>query len=44
VWLDVHANVTRNHCCRTMDELIDEVIAYLRNRNRRSDATNRQAA
>jgi transposase len=44
VWLDVHANVTRNHCCQTMQELIDEVIRYLRNRNRRTEATLRKAA
>lgn len=43
-WLDLHANVTRNHCCRTMDELINEVIRYLRNRNRRVEAAIRAAA
>jgi len=44
VWLDVHANVTRNHCCRTMEELIEEVTRYLRNRNRRTDAAIKKAA
>lgn len=44
LWLDVHANVTRNHCCRTMKELIDEVLGYLRNRNRRLKAAVRRAA
>lgn len=44
VWLDVHANVTRNHCCGTMEELIDEVIRYLRNRNRRIETSSRRAA
>jgi transposase len=44
VWLDVHANVTRNHCCRTMEQLISEVIRYLRNRNRRNDAALKNAA
>ncbi|AGC47887.1 IS630 family transposase [Myxococcus stipitatus DSM 14675] len=28
VWLDLHANVTRNHRCRTMDRLIARVHAY----------------
>ena len=44
VWLDVHANVTRNHCCETMEALIQAVIRYLRNRNRRIDAETRKAA
>ena len=29
VWKDLHDNVTRNHRCRTMDELMQEVRAYL---------------
>lgn len=29
VWWDVHACVTRNHTCSTMDELITKVYAYL---------------
>lgn len=32
VWKDLHDNVTRNHRCRTMSELMVEVHAYLRNR------------
>jgi transposase len=44
VWLDVHTNVTRNHCCATMEELIDEVISYLRNRNRRVNVSTKKAA
>ena len=44
VWLDVHANVTRNHRCATMEQLIDEVICYLRTRNRRIAARARRAA
>lgn len=44
VWLDVHANVTRNHCCGSMEELIEEVIRYLRNRNRRIEPGVRKAA
>lgn len=38
VWLDVHANVTRNHRCDDMQELMREVAAYLANRNRRKKA------
>ena len=34
VWEDLHANVTRNHRCRTMDELMAQVRIYLANRNR----------
>jgi hypothetical protein len=36
VWQDVHANVTRNHRCASMPELMREVRYYLRKRNRRS--------
>lgn len=32
VWRDLHDNVTRNHRCRTMKELMEEVHAYLRTR------------
>lgn len=34
VWRDLHDNVTRNHRCRTMDELMEEVRAYLATRQR----------
>jgi transposase len=34
VWQDLHANVTRNHRCRTMKQLMEEVRYYLRKRNR----------
>ncbi len=34
VWKDLHDNVTRNHTCRTMRELMTEVYAYLRTRRR----------
>jgi transposase len=34
VWEDLHANVTRNHMCRTMDALMREVREYLWRRNR----------
>ncbi len=33
VWEDLHANVTRNHTCRTMEALMSEVRAYLSRRN-----------
>jgi transposase len=36
VWKDLHANVTRNHNCATMPELMAEVRYYLRKRNRRA--------
>jgi len=35
VWLDLHANVTRNHQCPTIEALVHEVTYYLRKRNRR---------
>ena len=38
VWLDLHANVTRNHRCGDMGELMRNVIAYLVARNRRKKA------
>jgi transposase len=34
VWLDLHAEVTRNHRCPTIDELLVEVEDYLDYRNR----------
>lgn len=39
VWLDVHANVTRNHRCRTMKELMRRVHAYLAARTRQRTAS-----
>jgi transposase len=39
VWQDVHANVTRNHRCASMSELMEEVRYYLRKRNRRLQRT-----
>jgi len=35
VWQDLHANVTRNHRCVSMSELMRNVRYYLRKRNRR---------
>jgi transposase len=34
-WQDLHANVTRNHTCAGMDELMHNVRNYLRRRNYR---------
>lgn len=45
LWQDLHANVTRNHQCSDMTELMREVRYYLRKRNRRAlPATPRKAA
>jgi DDE superfamily endonuclease len=35
VWEDLHANVTRNHRCRTMGQLMGQVKIYLDTRNKR---------
>jgi transposase len=35
VWQDLHANVTRNHKCHSLDQLMMHVRLYLRARNRR---------
>lgn len=37
VWLDLHANVTRNHRCKTIEELMANVASYLRAYNRRAE-------
>lgn len=44
VWLDVHANVTRNHRHQSMEELMRAVSRYLATRNARARATLRKAA
>jgi transposase len=44
VWLDLHANVTRNHRCGDMEELMRQVVAYLMARNRRKRAELKQPA
>lgn len=44
VWLDLHANVTRNHRCAGMDELMREVVRYLMTRNCRTRAKLAKAA
>jgi transposase len=43
-WLDLHANVTRNHNCRDMNQLMKEVINYLIRRNNTTQRQNRAAA
>ena len=32
IWLDLHANVTRNHRLKTIGELLDRVHGYLAER------------
>ena len=32
-WRDLHANVTRNHRCKTIDELMAQVQRWLKDRN-----------
>jgi len=44
VWLDLHANVTRNHRCVDMDELMRNVSRYLAARNTRTRAAFQKAA
>jgi transposase len=44
VWLDLHANVTRNHRCQDMPELMADVSRYLKNRNRRHQRQTQRAA
>jgi transposase len=44
LWREVHANVTRNHQCATMDELMGEVRYYLATHNRKAAARLRKAA
>lgn len=44
VWRELHANVTRNHRCRTMAELMQAVRRYLIARNRRAAVKRRCAA
>jgi transposase len=34
-WQDLHANVTRNHACKSMDELMSEVRHYLRRHSKK---------
>ena len=43
-WQDLHANVTRNHRCSTMAELMSNTRAYLRRRNRKAKIQYRLAS
>ena len=40
-WKDLHDNVTRNHTCRNMRELMIEVRAYLAELNRKNQSTSK---
>lgn len=42
LWLDLHANVTRNHTCRNMTTLMAAVRYYLRKRNRQRRTARRR--
>jgi transposase len=44
VWLDLHANVTRNHRCVGIDELMQNVSRYLAARNARTRAALKKVA
>lgn len=43
-WQDLHANVTRNHTCAEMQQLMRNVRHYLRRRNRTHHDSQQQAA
>jgi transposase len=43
-WLDLHANVTRNHTCRDINQLMREVFHYLNRRNRQTQRQAQKAA
>ncbi len=43
-WQELHANVTRNHKCRTMDELMKKVRSYLAKRNKQLQSHHRLVA
>jgi transposase len=44
LWLDLHANVTRNHRCHSMPDLMQNVYNYLRRRNTRVEREAGKAA
>ena len=33
MWWHLHDQVTRNHCCQSMQELLDLTFAWLKGRN-----------
>lgn len=43
-WRDLHAAVTRNHRCKSMEELMDNVEKWLRQRNRECARQQRRVA
>lgn len=43
VWREMHANVTVNHRCRTIDQLMAEVVYYLMTHNRRAQMKVRES-
>jgi transposase len=43
-WKDLHDNVTRNHRCTSMRELMRQVVNYIRRRNRQTLALYKKAA
>lgn len=44
VWRELHANVTRNHKCKTITELMQQVREYIARRNRQAAAQRRKKA
>lgn len=44
LWLDLHANVTRNHRCRSMEQLMSEVTDYLTRRSTAQHLPSAEAA
>lgn len=43
LWREMHANVTVNHRCQTIEELLQEVMYYLAGHNRRARLTVRES-
>ena len=42
VWREMHANVTVNHRCETIDELMADVVYYLMRHNRKTQLNVRE--
>lgn len=43
-WRDLHAAVTRNHRCQTIEQLMEKVKGWLDDRNRQARRDSRRAA
>lgn len=43
-WRDLHAAVTRNHRCKTIEQLMENVVEWLKDRNREARRNQRRAA